>query len=290
MTNKILSENYIIEKELGSGSFGDVFLCYDKITKKYYACKVEEKGNNSRLLDEYKAYVRLNRKGFISGLPKIYNYIQTPKFNILVMELLGESLDKLFVKCNKKFNIETVLLLGIEIINLLEKMHNCGYLHRDIKPNNFMVGYKKKKNLYIMDLGLSKKYIINNRHIQYKSGKSLTGTARYASINVHMGFEPSRRDDLESVGYMLVYFLKGNLPWQGLKKSSTKDHIQLIGETKMCVNLNILCHQLHPCFKEYLNYCRDLGYDEKPDYDYLRNLFINASKELNLELKYQWIT
>ncbi len=279
--------NYFFEKKIGSGSFGDVYLVNDKDTNEKLAAKVEEKKKNSRLYDEFKIYRRIHRKRQIDGLPQIMNFIQTPKFNILIMELLEKDLEKIFVEKNKCFKLNTVLFLGLNIISLLEQLHDSGYIHRDIKPNNFMIG-KDKKKIYIMDFGLSKRYIIKGKHIPLRTDKSLTGTARYTSINVHMGLEPSRRDDIESVGYMLIYFLKGKLPWQGLKKEKGQNSIEIIGDVKICTSLDNLCKNLPDCFKKYLVHCRELKYEARPDYNYLKNLFIDTIQKLKLSFSYEW--
>ena len=160
---------------------------------------------------------------------------------------------------------------------LLEQLHNSGFIHRDIKPNNFMLDSQNNpNNIYIMDFGLSKRYRINNKnnHIKFRSGRSLIGTARYASCNMHMGMEPSRRDDLESVAYMLIYFVKGNLPWQGLKKISKNLNLEAIGEIKISTRSDVLCSNLPSCFRMYLDYCKNLGFYDEPNYDYLKGLFL----------------
>lgn len=289
MERQYVSDNYTLIKELGKGTFGEVYLSKDK-RNNYYASKVEKK-NVNKLENEYKIYKRLHRNGKngnLNHIPKVYDYIQTPDFNIMVMQLLGKTLDTLFSEHGKKFKINTVLKLGYEILNVIEILHRNGYIHRDIKPNNFMFGLNND-TLYIMDFGLSKRYISrSNKHITMRVDRSFVGTARYASNNIHIGIEPSRRDDLESIGYLLIYFLKGSLPWQGLKKKKNDDHLQLIGEHKLCTSLTKLCEGIPPCFKEYLLYVTQLKYDEDPDYDYLRTLFVETSNRMNIKMDYEW--
>jgi casein kinase 1 len=284
-----LLNNYIIIEQIGSGSFGEVYLAEYK-QGGYVAVKVEDRKKAHRMYNEYKIYRSLHRSNFTVGLPRIYDYLQSPDYNIMVMQLLGPSLEDLFNKYNRKFKLSTVFMLSDQLINLLEQLHGAKYIHRDIKPNNFLIGRDKNMGqVYMMDFGLSKKYIIDDRHIKFRDKRSLIGTARYASVNMHMGFEPSRRDDLESVGYMLIYFLKGSLPWQGIKKQKGNDHIEAIGEIKICTSLEKLCENIPECFKEYINYCKKLKFDETPNYDYIRNLFRNTANKLNITPSFEWI-
>lgn len=283
-------DKYRIIKELGSGSFGYVYEAILVETGEHAAIKVENKEKSHKVENEYKIYTKLRRFYPLGGIPKVYEFIEAPKFNMMVMEILGDSLEDMLNKYNRKLELGTVLNLGVQIIKLLEVVHTRKYIHRDIKPSNFLLGRNKKNNqIYIMDFGLSKKYIKNESHISLRTNRSLVGTPRYASINMHMGLEPSRRDDLESVGYMLVYFLLGKLPWQGIKKKGDS-HIKEIGNVKISTPLNILCKDIPDCFKDYISYCRDLKFDEKPDYDMLRSLFKFEAKKRNLELKFQWET
>ena len=287
-SGKVIGDNYKIVRLIGKGAFGSVYLTHDK-NKNYYASKVESRQESSRLIDEYKIYRYLHKHDVKDGIAKIYSLIQTPKFNMMVMELLGESLDTLFTKSNKKFDLPTVLHLGINIINLLEQVHNAGFIHRDIKPNNFLIGYGDAGDkLYLTDFGLSKNYVRDGRHIDYNTKRNLIGTLRYASINMHMGIEPSRRDDCESVGYMLIYFLKGRLPWQGLKKKKGDDQVELIGDVKMSTSIESLCNGIHDNFGKYIRTCRNLKFEERPDYGTLRGYFQEIADELDIDPRYQW--
>ena len=287
--NVCLNDKYKLIKEIGSGSFGKVYFAVDRATKHNYAVKLEDKTSKARLLDEYNIYKKLEKNGLKLGIPKIVEFLEMPKTNCMVMQLLGESLDDIFVENDNIFDTGTVLKLGVEIVNLLSYVHMVGFIHRDIKPNNFMIGKNNRNELYIMDFGLSKQYVTNDKHIEMRLEKDLVGTARYASINVHMGIEPSRRDDLESVGYMLIYFIKGRLPWQGLKKKNKNDdQITLIGNTKMMTHVKKLCQDIPDCFMEYLQYCKNLHFNDTPNYNYLKALFVDAGKKMKIPLRYCW--
>lgn len=167
----------------------------------------------SQLVYEHKMYKILS-DGI--GIPKIHWFGQHKERYCMVMDKLGASLEELFQKCGRTFSLKTVLMLADQMIQRVEYIHSRLYLHRDIKPDNFLVGTGKRQHyVFTVDFGLTKRYRDSKTgsHIPYKDGKSLTGTARYASINTHVGVEQSRRDDLECLGYVLIYFMKGGLPW-----------------------------------------------------------------------------
>lgn len=302
----LICDDYEFVKKLGSGSFGDVLCAIDKKAKtgnkqgsltKYVAVKVEhnKKDERSRVLDEFKIYQYLRRHGFKEGIAKLYNYIEIPGYNMLVMEMLGPSLEDMFNKYGRIFKLCTVYSIAIQLIDLIQTLHELYFIHRDIKPNNFSLGYHDYKQIYMLDFGLSKKYYSKDRgHMPMNTGKHLVGTVRYVSKNMHMGIEPSRRDDLESIGYMLIYFAKGKLPWQGLQNkvhgnnNLPIDHKKQIGKMKQATGLDSLCSGLPRCFNKYLEYCGKLKFPEEPDYEYLKNLFIKSSEENGIELKFEW--
>lgn len=290
--NKVIRNNYIIQSSIGKGAFGEVFKAIRIRDGINVALKIEQKTlDATRLIPEYKIYKKIIKRGCKSIIPKIYGFIQTTEYNIMVMELLWQSLDEIFTTTGKKFSIGTVLSIGIHIINIFQYIHNAGFVHRDIKPGNFLVGNIDRTKIYLTDFGLSKEYLNSqHRHIKKTFEHGIVGTARYSSIKMHIGIEPSRRDDLESIGYMLVYFAKGYLPWQGVCKCNDRDTMfEKIGNVKMSTSINILCEGLPQCFSTYINYCRDLKFDEKPNYELLIKLFSDTITENNLQIKYEWL-
>lgn len=211
------------------------------------------------------------------GIAQTHWYGIEGDYKCMVLEMLGKSLEDLFQYCNRKFSLKTVCMLAEQMISRLEFMHSQNFIHRDMKPDNFLMGTGNKKGqVYIIDFGLSKRYrdAKSGEHIPYRDGKSLTGTARYASVNTHIGVEQSRRDDLEAVGYILLYFLKGVLPWQGLQGGKNKNQkYDKIKEKKLQTTVEQLCMQVPEEFARYVSICRNMRFEEKPDYAALRHLF-----------------
>lgn len=167
-------------------------------------------------------------------------------------------------------------MLADQLLGRLEYVHTKSFIHRDVKPDNFLIGLGKRQSvIHIIDFGLAKKYRDprSHQHIPYRENKNLTGTARYASINTHIGIEQSRRDDLESLGYVLMYFIRGSLPWQGLKANTKKQKYERIMDRKMSTSTEQLCKGYPTEFRSYFEYCRSLRFEDRPDYAYLKRLF-----------------
>ena len=277
-------------KLLGKGGFGHLFLGRSIHENSFIAIKVEEQSPRSRLAWEYQIIKELSDG---EGIPKVYRLHRGKKHNYLIMQLLGKSLDKLFVDMKKKFSIKTVCMIAYQMVQRIEFVHSKGYIHRDVKPGNFLLGKNlDRKKIYIIDFGLSKKYIdkSTNKHIIYKEGKGLTGTARYVSLNTHYGIEQSRRDDIEGIAYNLIYFAKGKLPWQGVKTKNKKEKHKKIMELKEEYNPDKLCEGLPEEFPTLLKYARKLDFEEKPDYKNIKIMFkqlMNANKQ-QMDWKFDW--
>ncbi|TYJ02381.1 hypothetical protein E1A91_A13G224800v1 [Gossypium mustelinum] len=268
-----VGNKFRLGRKIGSGSFGEIYLGTNIQTNEEVAIKLENvKTKHPQLLYESKLY-RILQGG--TGIPNVRWFGVEGDYNVMVMDLLGPSLEDLFNFCSRKLSLKSVLMLADQMINRVEFVHSKSFLHRDIKPDNFIMGLGRRANqVYMIDFGLAKKYRdSSHQHIPYRENKNLTGTARYASMNTHLGIEQSRRDDLESLGYVLMYFLRGSLPWQGLKAGTKKQKYEKISEKKVSTSIEALCRGYPTEFASYFHYCRSLRFDDKPDYSYLKRIF-----------------
>jgi len=269
-----VGKKYRLGRKIGSGSFGDIYLGTNMTTGEEVAIKLESvKTKHPQLLYESKIY-RILHGGL--GIPNVRWYGIEGDYNVMVLDLLGPSLEDLFNYCGRRFQLKTVLMLADQLLGRLEYVHTKSFIHRDVKPDNFLIGLGKRQSvIHVIDFGLAKKYRDprSHQHIPYRENKNLTGTARYASINTHIGIEQSRRDDLESLGYVLMYFIRGSLPWQGLKANTKKQKYERIMDRKMSTSTEQLCKGYATEFRSYFEYCRSLRFEDRPDYSYLKRLF-----------------
>ena len=288
LDNTFFHKYHCIER-LGKGSFGSIYKA--ECDNEFYALKFESIKNGQNLL-ENEAAIMDYLKG--PNIPYVKLYGTTSKYNILVMQLLGKSLENIFNE-RKIFSIKTVCMLGSQIVSILEYIHNRHILHRDIKPDNFVMGINDLcQYVYILDFGLAKKYRSSTTLKQYPLfyRKVLTGTARYASINALRGLEHSRRDDLEAAGYMLMYFLRGSLPWQGLQAKTKEERYKKILEKKVEISSKNLCEGFPYEFEKYVEYTKNMEYLDPPDYEMLRGLFSHVIRKMNCKFDYiyDWTT
>ena len=288
--NKIFFSKFKPDKKIGEGSFGKIYSAHNINTGEKYALKLEARNISQPLLDQ-EAQILCYLKG--EGIPFIKTFGFSGDYNVLVMELLGKSLEDLFQEKGCKFSIKTVCMLGDQMISRLQYIHSKHILHRDIKPDNFLMGSgENAQTVYLIDFGLSKKYRSSRtlQHIKYSENKKLTGTARYASIHALKGCEQGRRDDIEALGYVLLYFLRGSLPWQGLKVKKNEDKYKKIYEKKKATSPNELCAGFPPEFCEFVTYTRGLKFEEEPNYDLLRGYLKKVMENLNLawDLEFDW--
>ena len=287
--NRVFFKKYHCIKKLGEGSFGRI---YEGVyNSEHFALKFEDINSNSNLL-ESEASIMNYLKG--PNIPSVRSFGTSGNYNILIMQLMGKSLEDL-INIRKTFPLKTVCLIGYQMINVLEYIHNKHIVHRDLKPDNFVMGLKDlSKFLYLLDFGLAKKYRSSVTLKQYPliNKKKLTGTARYASINALRGYEQSRRDDLESAGYVLMYFLRGSLPWQGIPGKNKDERYKKILQKKMETSAQELCEGFPKEFEEYIEYTRAMEYEEEPEYDRLRNYFISVldKKKEVFDYIYIWST
>ncbi len=303
------------ENPIGSGSFGQVLYGKHKNTDLEVAVKVISSDTSAETIKKEINFSKQLQK--INGFPTIYYTCVYDKKNIIVESLLGPSLDKLFKYCGRQFPLKTVCLIGKEMVKRLENMHEKGILHRDLKPNNLTWGnYNSSYNnisnnnsiinnkynkldintIFLIDFGLSCYYLesgIGSKHYKIKNNLSFVGTLRYASLNSHKGIRQSRRDDLESMIYILIYFLKGKLPWQDVKAKQKEERHKLITEIKSKVTIESLCENTPKEFAELLTYVKNLEFEETPLYTkfyaFFHNLIEKIDKDTIQEKNFSYI-
>jgi serine/threonine protein kinase len=258
----MINNKYTLLDKIGEGSFGSIYKAQNCRTREEVAIKIEpiEKGANL-LKNESIVYQYLLGT---PGIPQVKWYGKDEINYYMVIPLLGKSLNQLFYE-KQLFSLKLVLQIGIQLLKLLQSIHKKGLVHRDIKPDNFLLGCNSTQ-LFLIDFGLCKAYTNNDIHIEIKQTKGLIGSLTYCSINAHEHMELTRRDDLESLGYMLIYFSLGGLSWR-----ETKQEKELLKQ-KMEIILN---PKVPSILKEFIQYTRELEFKETPCYEKFINIFMS---------------
>ena len=292
--NKLIFNKYKLKSLINSSDFGSVYEGINEKENIPVAIKLEKKNGKYNML-ESEAFLLINLKGH--GIPKVITYGHHGSYNVLVEELLGLSLGRILqIKRLKKFSLKDICMIALQALERLEFIHSKLVIHRDIKPYNFVIGKEDPELIYLIDFGLSHKYKSSRtgKHIQFKNLRLTYGSLRYLSINGNKGYEQSRRDDLESLGYMLIYLATGYLPWlkaENLDYETLKKYI-IVYKMKKSITTEKLCAGLPKEMATYLNYCKELYFEQDPDYNYLRSLFyliLCQIKQKN-DLKFVWIS
>jgi len=287
--DRLVSDRFFVREQVGGGSYA---VCYRAIDRKAgkgekeVCLKIEDTDEvRPKLHLEWDLLQMLATPLAAAEVPRTpvpIMYIDQGRYRIAAMQLLGESLDMLYNRAGRRLSLEVVASLGPQVIDCLEYVHARGLLHRDVKPANFLLGRGESEGrVLICDFGLSRRFLTPDRqHLPMRQGRGATGTARYMSVNAHTGTEQSRRDDVESVGHMLVFFLKGKLPWQRLRNGKWKDRKEkhrAFHEAKASVSVKQLCEGLPPAMEEFISYARGLAFTAQPDYQYLRRLLTSLA-------------
>ena len=280
------------DKPLGNGGFGSLYQCIDTSSgNDQLAVKLESCSTNNNDSNKTSLYLESKILKYLQGgigIPKYISFITSKDFNFLVMELLGDNLEIIFSSYKKNLSLQTIINISIQMLNRIEFLHSKGFIHRDIKPENFVLGKRKhnKDIVYLIDYGLTKPFLNGKTktHVPYVEGKNFLGTPRYASPNSHLGIALSRRDDVISFVYCVIYFLKGSLPWENLKKRKEDHRYMDIFNLKMGLISNN-CYfkdDIDVNIMNLMKYVMNLKYEEMPDYKMIKCL-LQKIKDIDID-------
>ena len=281
--NKVIFKKFRIEKVISEGIFGEIYLVKNEKDNKYYAMKTERNDANIKILEQ-EGFNLFLLKGF--GIPQLISYGKIKNYDILIQELLGKSLNELFIEHNFQFSMNDICLISIQLLDRVEWIHSKTLIHRDIKPENFLLGRNNPNIIYVTGFWLCTKYCSSKsgKHIMPGFRGTFSGTIKYSSANAQRGRQLSRRDDLESLGYTLLYFMKGSLPWMNLNQNNNEKEAYIkTYSMKKFMPVERLCKGTPSEMQDYFKYVRQLKFKEEPNYEYLRNLFVNLLKKNGIE-------
>ena len=288
--SKLIFGKYSIKYLISKGSFGEVYLGTNVLNNKDYAIKMERTSKGESLLKE-EAYVLLFLKG--PGLPNVITFGISGRYHILIENLLGKSIYNIWLEKEKKFNIKDTCMFAIQALERVEYVHSKNYLHRDIKPANFLVGNPDQSQIYLIDFGNARKYRSSRtgKHLPFSRNYKIYGTTIFLSLNVLKGIEQTRKDELESLGLVIIYLYKGYLPWSNYKFKDIFQALEKIKAIKENLSMKQLCHGLPIEMFEYMNYIKNMNFEDTPDYRYLQSLFLNILKKIGEknDLFFSWV-
>ena len=287
--SKLIFGKYSLKYLISKGSFGEVYLGTNVSTNKNYALKIEERSSNSVLKDE--CYVLLNLKG--PGIPSVITFGISGKYNILIENLLGKSIIDIFKENNNKLNLKDTFMFAIQALERLEYVHSKNYLHRDIKPGNFLVGNPDSSQIYLIDFGNARKYRSSRtgKHLKYHKTNIIFGTISFLSLNVLKGIEQTRKDELESLGLIIIFLHTGKLPWTELKFKTIHQALYTLLDIRQKISLEELCKGMPIEMQVYMKYVNDLKFGQDPDYEYFKDLFLIILKKFGEknDLQFSWV-
>eukprot|EP00928_Gymnodinium_smaydae_P097477 TRINITY_DN8842_c0_g1_i1.p1 TRINITY_DN8842_c0_g1~~TRINITY_DN8842_c0_g1_i1.p1 ORF type:complete len:313 (+),score=23.50 TRINITY_DN8842_c0_g1_i1:139-1077(+) len=273
-----VADVYQLTSRLGKGSYGQVYRATHTGNAQTYAVKVAPRDRDANLKHEARLLEKLQR---FSGFTTVHGFVKDELYDILVIELCGMSMQTILNVSNSLFGIRETINLGIEVVCRLESLHSIGYIHRDVTPANLLSATTCAcTRVYLVDFGFATRFQESKTktHKQFEEGKRFVGTPRFASVNAHLGIRQSRRDDLQALGYVLVYLAKGTLPWSHLMGTAKEVRAKIL-QMKQSISVETLCHGLPACFSAYMRYCQSLEFEETPDYDHLRRLLSEGLAE-----------
>jgi len=283
---QIIFDKFKVIKRVGKGSFGNIYLVV--YNNKLYAMKLEDINKEDYFVLEKELFLMSHLYG--PRIPYVKSFGNYGLYNVLIMEILGKSLEDIkSILPSKKMSIPCVCKLSYQMLQILEHIHKKSFIHRDIKPENFVMGLgSNSKFLFMIDFGFATTYRDPNTlaHAPFQKDVDIIGTPRFCSINTLKGFTQSRRDDIESLGYVIIYIAKGTLPWASIKSDNQEGLYNRILEVKSETTPEKLCKGLPPQFLEYINYARRMTFEQEPDYKYLRNLFLTALQNYGGKMDY----